>query len=69
MLSSIIILQHLMQKAAINPFCVNVSIYFSSFQYSVASTKRSYKLKQTCSFQLQVSLSTYDLLVDAAEYW
>ena len=69
MLPSINILQHFMQKAAIIPFCVSVPIYFSGFQYSAALTKRSYVLKETCIFQLQVSLSTYDLLVNAAEYW
>ena len=30
----------------------------------LASTKKSYILKHTCSFQLQVCLSIYDLLVD-----
>ena len=36
--------------------------------YRPVSTKRSYILKQTCSFQLQVCLSMYDLFVDTRRW-
>ena len=36
--------------------------------HDTASTKRSYILKQTCSFKLQVYLSIYDLLLDTKGY-
>ena len=36
----------------------------SSFIWTLVFSKRSYKPKQTCCFQLQACLSMYDLLVD-----
>ena len=43
-------------------YCNN--FYFAWTLKYLESTKRSYILKQTCSFELQISLSMYDILVD-----
>ena len=37
----------------------------SHYSSNLSITKRSYTLKQTCGFQLQVYLSAYDLTVDS----
>ena len=38
--------------------------YFALTLKYLLSTKRSYILKKTCSFELQICLSMYDILVD-----
>ena len=44
-------------------FYCNIFYFAWTLKYLV-STKRSYILKQTCSFELQICLSMYDILVD-----
>ena len=45
-------------------FGEDLSIYVNLTLKCLVPVKRPYILKQTCSFQLQVYLSMYDLLVD-----